>query len=41
MNELPRSEVNNDEDIVAAKPQVADLEEVTGPDARGLLPEEG
>ncbi len=40
MDELARFEVNDDEDVVAAKPEVANLEEVAGPDGRGLLTEE-
>ncbi len=41
VDELPRLEVNDDEDVVAAEPEVTDLEEVAGPDRRSLLTQEG
>jgi len=41
MDELPRFEVYDDEDIVAAEPEVADLDEVAGPDACSLLTKKG
>jgi hypothetical protein len=41
MDELPRFEVDHYEDIMAAEPEVADLDEVAGPDARSLLAKEG
>lgn len=40
MNDPPRLEVNDDEDVVAAEPEVADFDEVTGLDGGGLLTEE-
>ena len=41
MDELPRFEVGHHEDIMAAEPEVANLDEVAGPDARSLLAKEG
>jgi len=41
VEELPRLEVDDDEDVVAAEREVADFDEVTGPDAGFLLTEEG
>jgi len=41
VKELPRLEVDDEEDVVAAEPEVADFDEVTGPDASRLLTQEG
>src|ERR1700694_3937416 len=41
MKELPRLEVNHDEDVVAAEPEVAEFNEVAGPEGSCLLTKEG
>jgi len=41
MDELSRFEVDDDEDVVTAKPEIADLDEIAGPDRCSLLAKEG
>jgi hypothetical protein len=40
VDELSRFEVDDDKDIVTAEPEIADLDEVAGPDPCGLLTKE-